>query len=279
MRYGPLIYVFFVAVMLLWGGIHWFTCKKFKIKNQIPYKHINKIHQRTEFLLLLAALLGPLVLFLISRSTNYVFKFYNYFFLYIFIVSVLRAFMEWKYDEKSKRYTLSITAAIFTLIIFLGLELIFHNPVPVKIEAKQVEEIVLVQYADSQKKEEIILSDETSFNPILSAISNGSYKMERSRFLEPNQSMAIILKNGSRIVIDRLNQFTDATFMVYTERMFFPRDMIMQSPELERIFKSFAPPTQDSGASNRLKIRNPLAARIIFGWFPIKDKEATAAEA
>ena len=240
MHYGRFMYVFLITVMLLWGGIHWLTCKRFKIKNKIPYKHVNKTHKQAEILFLLVTLLGLLILF----STSHSIQPRCYIFLYLFVFSTVRAFMEWKFDKRSKRYIPSILAAVFLLIIFLGIEFVFNNPISVRLEAEQVEEIVLEQYLESKKQEEIVLSDKASFDPILNAVSNGSYEMERLRYQDPNQKMIIRLKNGSKIVIDKFKPFKSAVFIVHTERMFFPKDMIMQSPELERIFENYCRPNR-----------------------------------
>lgn len=235
MHYGRLMYVFLITVILLLGGIHWLICRKLKIKNKVPYEHVNKTHKQAEILLVLVMLLGQFILFSTTQSVQP----RSYIFLFLFVFTTARAFIEWKFDKRSKRYILSILYSVFFIITFLGIEFIFNNPIPIKLEAEQVGEIVLEQYWESKKQEEIILSDKATFEPILAALNSGSYEIDRLRYEEPNQKMIVKLKKGPKIIIDKFKPFTSAVFIVHTERMFFPRDMHMQSPELECIFDGY----------------------------------------
>ena len=73
------------------------------------YKHVNSLHVKLE--------IGLIIIYVIS-SCYYMFKFENakmayVMFTYLGISWTLRAWMEWKYDRKSKEYILSITGMVF----------------------------------------------------------------------------------------------------------------------------------------------------------------------
>jgi len=87
------------------------------------YKHVNSLHVKIE--------IGLIIIYVIS-SCYYMFKFENakmayVMFVYLGISLTLRAWMEWKYDRKSKEYILSITGMV-TCILMLSILVYFVPP-------------------------------------------------------------------------------------------------------------------------------------------------------
>ncbi|PFV67794.1 polysugar degrading enzyme [Bacillus sp. AFS059628] len=87
------------------------------------YKHVNSLHVKIE--------IGLIIIYVIS-SCYYMFKFENakmayVMFVYLGISLTLRAWMEWKYDRKSKEYILSITGMV-TCILMLSMLVYFVPP-------------------------------------------------------------------------------------------------------------------------------------------------------
>lgn len=116
------LYMFIIIAFLAYLGISIVVKNKFDIKgNGLFYSHINKIHKIGELSI------GLLVILVLGIRTF----FYNiplephHFISAIILLQVFRAFIEWKFDKSSKKYTLSTLTAIFLLIIFLGIELFF----------------------------------------------------------------------------------------------------------------------------------------------------------
>ncbi|MBE7145856.1 DUF4181 domain-containing protein, partial [Bacillus paranthracis] len=87
------------------------------------YKHVNSLHVKLE--------IGLIIIYVIS-SCYYMFKFENakmayVMFTYLGISWTLRAWMEWKYDRKSKEYILSITGMV-SFILMLSILFYFVPP-------------------------------------------------------------------------------------------------------------------------------------------------------
>ncbi|MFK4413248.1 membrane protein YdbS with pleckstrin-like domain [Bacillus sp. RC251] len=84
---------------------------------------MNSLHVKIE--------IGLIIIYVIS-SCYYMFKFENakmayVMFVYLGISLTLRAWMEWKYDRKSKEYILSITGMV-TCILMLSILVYFVPP-------------------------------------------------------------------------------------------------------------------------------------------------------
>ena len=190
-----------VLLFLIFLGIYWLISKKLNIETKIlsRYKHVNKIHKKAEILLLIVSFVIIVLINPASFGSHFVF-------IFLTLLSAFRAYMEWKFEKISKRYILSIFAASFFLIFFLGIEFVFSNPVPVRLEADQVEEITIEHYSD-EGSNTIAITDKGLIKPILSALSDGQYQI------------------GTHPI---------------TPRLLFPRDMMMFSQELELIFEDFA---------------------------------------
>lgn len=78
------------------------------------YKHVNSLHVKIE--------IGLIIIYVIS-SCYYMFKFENakmayVMFVYLGISLTLRAWMEWKYDRKSREYIFSITGMVTCILMF-----------------------------------------------------------------------------------------------------------------------------------------------------------------
>ena len=96
---------------------------KYGEKRLFGYKHVNSLHVKLE--------IGLIIIYVIS-SCYYMFKFENakmayVMFTYLGISWTLRAWMEWKYDRKSKEYILSITGMV-SFILMLSILFYFVPP-------------------------------------------------------------------------------------------------------------------------------------------------------
>ena len=130
----------------------------------------------------------------------------------------------------------NIIASVCFLIVFLGAELVFLNPVPVRLGVEQVSEIS-VEFSESEHGP-VRLTDKGSFKPIVSAVSDGTYMIGRWP-VTPRLEMVITLADGGEVVIGQVGAAGEV-FMVSVDRLFFPKDMIMGSPELELVFNALA---------------------------------------
>ena len=225
--YNQYLIFIFLILLLIFGGIDWLVKKKLNIQYKILYKHVNETHKLVEIILIVVWIAGSGILVLINPAA---FKFY-FGFAWLTVLSMLRAFMDWKFDKRSRRYISSILAAGFCLIVFLGTA-VFSNPVPVRLNADQVEEITIEHHSET-----ITLTDKELIKPILSAIGDGECQAGTLP-ITPRWEMVITQKSGRKIVIEAGD--STVVFMVHTERILYPRDMMLFSPELELIFKEFS---------------------------------------
>lgn len=240
-------YLFLVFLSLIYLVTAWLISKKLNIETKIEtkilsrYKHVNEIHKEAEIYLLVAWIISLFIFFVIKPAA---FKVY-FIFVWLTVLYIFRAYMEWKFEKKLKRHILSILAAGFFLIIFLGIEFVFTNPVPVKLKTDQVKEITLEHYSD-EGSNTITITDKELIKPILSALSDGQYHQIVTHPITPRLEMIIRLKNGKEIVIEEFitrplsSGDSSVIFKVHTERIFYPRDMMMFSQELGLIFEDFA---------------------------------------
>ncbi|PDZ52876.1 polysugar degrading enzyme [Bacillus sp. AFS094611] len=116
-----------IIIGLAIGGylLEQFLRKKLNVEKRgfFGYKHVNSLHVKIE--------IGLIIIYVIS-SCYYIFKFENakmayVMFVYLGISLTLRAWMEWKYDRKSKEYILSITGMV-AFILMLSILLYFVPP-------------------------------------------------------------------------------------------------------------------------------------------------------
>jgi hypothetical protein len=87
------------------------------------YRYVNSLHVKLE--------IGLIIMYVIA-SCYYMFKFENSkmayaIFTYLGITVILRAWMEWKYDRKSKEYILSIIGLV-TYICMISMLFYFVPP-------------------------------------------------------------------------------------------------------------------------------------------------------
>jgi hypothetical protein len=148
--------------------------------------------------------------------------------------------MEWKNNRGAKKYILWIFYTAVTLIFFLSLEFVFNNPVPVKVEADQVEKIAVesLKYGET---ETITVTDKEFIESVVTAVEKGSYKMGRMSAFNPRLEITIIRDDGREISIrEVIREVQFRSFMVSTKRFLFPEEMIMLSQELGIIFDEIA---------------------------------------
>lgn len=214
-----------IAFLIFWK-ISVFISKKLGIEAEVTgkYKHLNKTHKWGEIIILAVSFILIDVIFFPEKAIFRMMPF--------LLVSVFRTFMEWKLDKSSKRYILSILYITFIIIGSLAVDLVFTNPIPVKLEANQVKEIIVSHHLASQESDGMIITDEKTLEPILSAISNADFEVARQQFT-PRLEMTILLKDGHQVVIEEFKTRT-------MTRNFFPKEMLMHTRDLENIFNNFA---------------------------------------
>lgn len=226
---------FIIIVTLLFVGSYMLLKKKLNIKEQTClYGHINKVHKRGELLIVVVSILLLGILAFVENTPPLK---SHYFVASLTALYGFRALMEWKFEKSSKRYILSILASTFLLVLFLGMELIFTNPVPINLNADQVKEISVILESG---QEEINLTNNPIVYPILSALSDATYQIGRWP-VTPSTEMTIKLKDSRKVKIGEfksrtLSGSTSTVFIVKAERKLYPQDMIMYSPEMESIF-------------------------------------------
>ncbi|MCC5908954.1 MAG: DUF4181 domain-containing protein [Clostridiaceae bacterium] len=93
---------------------------KYNIKNEDGlYKHVNKIHKWSEIVIAIGMIfVFYLIVFIYSRQLEFRYIMGALATLYSF-----RVFMEWKYEEESNRYKISILNIAFFLFIIVVSEL------------------------------------------------------------------------------------------------------------------------------------------------------------
>jgi len=87
------------------------------IKKKGLYKHINKVHQWSEGLLVIG-------IFLMVFSNSYELRLY-YTLIGLTVLLGFRGFMEWKFEKESKTFLLNILSSIATLLLLIILKLFF----------------------------------------------------------------------------------------------------------------------------------------------------------
>ncbi len=230
-----MFFIFVVAMSLIGFGI-WTIIRiklNIKVKEAILFNQFNKIHIWSE-IFVISVLLALYALIIGSETVPPGVKF-HYLGLLFCLFWGFRAFMEHKFYKHTKQCLFSIVTSVFFLIVFLGAELVFYNPVPIRLNAEQIRDIT-VEFKESGHQVPVILTDIESFKPIVMAVSNGTFMIGKWP-VEPSLEMTITLKNGREVVIGEYNfGYPETTaFVVYIDRPFFPREMIMDSQELELI--------------------------------------------
>jgi len=226
-------------------GLYKIISKKLNIKiiERTPFSYYSKTRKWVE-ISFIVILLVVTALLAFSATDIPPFKSHYYIAFMPIIFSFFHAFMEWKYEKDAKQYVLSILAGIFFIIVFLGVELVFTNPVPVRLNADQVTEISVEVISESGSFDTIILTDKESFKQILSALSDGYYRM--GGFVgTPSlvKEMIIKLSDGREVIIREIQLRPRSALpflMVYVERKLYPQEMMMESHELRLIFDDFA---------------------------------------
>ncbi|AYF06852.1 MULTISPECIES: DUF4181 domain-containing protein [Bacillus] len=119
--------ILIIIIGLAIGGyfLEQFLRRKLKVEKRGIFgcKHVNSLHVKLE--------IGLIIIYVIG-SCYYMFEFENakmayVMFTYLGISWTLRAWMEWKYDRKSKEYILSITGMI-AFILMLSILVYFVPP-------------------------------------------------------------------------------------------------------------------------------------------------------
>jgi hypothetical protein len=111
------IIIFATTVVVIMLLLTFIVRKKLKIKTEPGlYKYINKTHKW-----------GERVLFLLFAITILIAYFGYYyvelyiFFVFFFVQSIFRAFMEWKYEREDKEYIISLIGAGASGVLFIGI--------------------------------------------------------------------------------------------------------------------------------------------------------------
>ena len=229
-------FVFVVIVLLftlVWVSERILT-KKYNIKQEKGlYAHVNRLHKWGEALIIAIALVLLFIHSFILDITGPLKP--HHFLLALFLISIYRIFMEFMHERGSKRYLRTMLYTVFILILFVGLEFAYFNPVPVRLEVDQVKEITIESYSETEEVHTITLTDEDLIKPILNTIGEGEY--QRGAYpIEPRLKM-IIKHSSSREIIIKESIYRNGVFMLFTDRILFPRVMTLLSQDLQLIFE------------------------------------------
>ncbi len=214
-----------------------FLTKKFNIKKEKGfYTHVNDSHKWGEVSIIVATFV---LLFIFNFVLDITGSLKPGHYILAFIPAfIFRIFMEYRYERDSKRYLRSILSVIIFFILFVGIELLFYNPVPVRLEVDQVKEITIENYSESEDLHTITLTDRDLIKQILSTIGESGYQ-GGTYPIEPRLKMTIKQSDGREIVIKE-SVYRTGVFMINTERVLFPRDMMLFSQDLQLIFEDIA---------------------------------------
>jgi len=159
----------------------------------------------------------------------------HHFFLAFLLISIYRIFIEFRYERSSKRYYRTILSTINLVILFVGLEFAYFNPVPVRLEVDQVKEITIESYSETEEVHTISLTDEDLIKPILKTIGEGGY--QRGTYPIEHRLKLNIKYSSSREIFVEETIYRNGVFMLYTDRILFPRVMTLFSQDLQLIFE------------------------------------------
>ncbi|MDA1760712.1 DUF4181 domain-containing protein [Bacillus cereus] len=119
------ILIIIIGVCIVGYFLEQFLRRKLNMEKRglFGYKYVNSLHVKLE--------IGLIIMYVIA-SCYYMFKFENSkmayaIFTYLGITVILRAWMEWKYDRKSKEYILSIIGLV-TYICMISMLFYFVPP-------------------------------------------------------------------------------------------------------------------------------------------------------
>lgn len=114
--------IFIIIIVLGIGGyfLEQFLRKKLNMKKRgfFDYKYVNSLHRKLEIILFFIYFITCFT-YVNSENVGYVM------FIFFGTLWTLRAWMEWKYDRKSREYILSIIG-LFAFIIMISLLLYFQ---------------------------------------------------------------------------------------------------------------------------------------------------------
>ncbi|MED0934732.1 DUF4181 domain-containing protein [Bacillus mobilis] len=119
------ILIIIIGVCIVGYFLEQFLRRKLNMEKRglFGYRYVNSLHVKLE--------IGLIIMYVIA-SCYYMFKFENSkmayaIFTYLGITVILRAWMEWKYDRKSKEYILSIIGLV-TYICMISMLFYFVPP-------------------------------------------------------------------------------------------------------------------------------------------------------
>jgi hypothetical protein len=107
------VFILAIIVFFIYGTLtDWLLRKKFKIDKTKRgfYKAVNRIHRWIDGTLLILFFIGCWF-----AENNYLLFIY-----FIFVLSITRAFMEWKYENSKREYIITLNS-LFSVLLFLGL--------------------------------------------------------------------------------------------------------------------------------------------------------------
>jgi hypothetical protein len=111
-----------LSALVVFSG-YFIIQRKLKLSAETPiYKHINRLHRVGEITIIVISLL---VLFFVWVVFELRPSHIHDLFLVLAIVSLFRTMMELRFRKDSKQYILSAYSSVSSLLIFLGVELIF----------------------------------------------------------------------------------------------------------------------------------------------------------
>lgn len=114
-----LFIIFCFAILWLYLFTDTFTRNRFKIKElKLLGKaiYVNKFHKKGERLLIILYVIFCFI------AVVYYGNIFHYNLLFLIMIGIFRAFMEWKFERASKQYVLSILFTVFCLILFIGFQ-------------------------------------------------------------------------------------------------------------------------------------------------------------
>ncbi|MFD1019153.1 DUF4181 domain-containing protein [Thalassobacillus hwangdonensis] len=119
MEIGDII-SFAVIVLIVYLGFYYGLKLKLGIKEEIPYKHVNKKHKWTEMIVVFGGIAAVITVTVIDP---YMIHPTRYQFLMV-ILFMFRGWMEWKHKREAKRHYLSLLTSLTLIIVIVGVEII-----------------------------------------------------------------------------------------------------------------------------------------------------------
>lgn len=151
--------LFLVLTSVSWVVSHQWIKRKYKIKLPFLYVHVNKLQKRIEWITLVVSLIALFYFYVVLELKM---NLTLYLFGWMVFLSVIRSYMEWRYDKESKNYFLSLIHGCFSLIFLLGF-IYFLSPEKIHFT---FDGYVYTENGEVMEEVEVELYGEFQFSPL-----------------------------------------------------------------------------------------------------------------